>query len=208
MKLYTHATPSHQVLLHEWLLPGAQKEFDVVVGTSPQYGRGHFDDKEWGRNTHHKAQTMYRAIAENINSDVPIIVWSDCDVQIIQPVKERLLELLDSNDIAIAKNDAEGKLCSGFFIARCNEKTLWLFNKIRDSKIFKIRIGRSVTDQAVLNQLIHNLKYVALPEDEFWSKKFGPPSPRIRVHHANWIVGIQEKICELQCIRDYVDGLY
>jgi len=207
MKLYTHATPSHEGLLRNWLLPGASREFEVVVGRSAQHGSGSFDTPGWGRNTHAKAETMYRAVAENPGQ---IVVWSDCDVQILRPVKDRLVELLDDADLACQHN-GRGVLCSGFYVLRSNARTLRLFDRIRRSDLFDRRDTRT-TDQAAMNTWKRVVGYRLLPDDEFWSvglalgrlwdgtQPFDVPTT-VRVHHANWTEGLRRKQELLEIVR-------
>lgn len=202
MKLYTHATNSHEQMLKDWLLPEAQKEFEVFIGRSKQYGTGTFTDKEWGKNTKNKSRTMYRAVFDNMGD---YIVWSDCDIQFFRPIKDRLLELVGDNDIGVMKNnDKTNELCSGFFIAHCNEKTLKFFDNILNHNIFNNRRGNSLTDQLVFNELIMqgDVSHVELPEDEFWCKKFPLDLSKIRVQHANWIIGVDKKVAALKNIRE------
>jgi hypothetical protein len=197
MKLYTHVTDSHRAMFEQWLKPGAEREFEVCVGTSPQYGSGHWDDPEWGRNTRRKAKTMLEAVEDNIDD---ILVWSDCDVQILKPVRERLLELLGDHDIAVSRNDHKSA-CSGFYVVRCSLKTLSFFHEIYTSDIFTQRRTSGLTDQAVFCKLLQTLNYAMLPADEFWCNRFPLDLDAIKVHHANWIKGVDNKVAALADIH-------
>ncbi len=206
MRLYTHATPSHHELLNGWLLPTASAEFDVIVGTSEQHGSGRYDDQDWGKNTHQKSRTMLRAVTENIGD---VVVWSDCDVQILRPCRDRLLELLGDHDIAASRNDKGGGLCSGFYVVRCTPETASFFDGIVNSDVFEEgrRPKSSLTDQHVFNQNIATLDYVVLPGNEFWCNRFPLDVQNIRVHHANWIIGVPNKIAALKEVRRAVGAI-
>lgn len=220
IKLYTHCTPSHEKILQHWLLPTA-KEFEVVIGRSPQLGSGTIGKSGWGYNTKEKAKTMYWAVAENFGQ---IIVWADCDIQILRPIEKRLIELLGSYDIA-CQHDGLGSLCSGFFVTRSNQKTINLFKRIMESNRFneietkqssrKNSLGNpnkptiETTDQYVLNQIKDSVNYQLLPCDEFWmvpktykknDDSFQIPKS-IRIHHACRAIGIKEKWQLLESVR-------
>jgi hypothetical protein len=193
MKLYTHVTDSHSKMFEQWLKPGAEREFELCVGTSKQYGRGHWDDAEWGKNTRNKAKTMLDAVSHNLGD---VVVWSDCDIQILRPIKDRLLEILGDHDIAVSHNDKHSA-CSGFYIVKCSMDTHSFFYEIYQDDIFtKHRNG--LTDQAVFCKLLPTLSYTMLPPDEFWCNRFPLQLDKIRVHHANWIKGVDNKVLALE----------
>ncbi|MEZ6099361.1 MAG: putative nucleotide-diphospho-sugar transferase [Pirellulaceae bacterium] len=199
MKLFTHASPSHEQLLQSYLLPSTTEFTDVIIGRAPQAAAAEFGDPAWGRNTVHKALTMRRAVRECPD----FVVWADADVVFLRPSIDRLLECLGPHDIAC--QDDGGVLCSGLWIARCSVVTQTLFDCVcQDGSFYR---GQATTDQAALNHYIKQLRVsaVALPLDEFasagychgtWNEWDGKPftlPPTVRVFHANWCRGIPNK---------------
>jgi len=196
MKLYTHATPSHERMLREFLIPSAI-EFELRIGQSEQSGSGICGRKDFGASERGKVESMYRASLEPEGS---IVLWCDADVQFFRPCVSRLIELLGDNDLAAQQ--ANHELCAGFYVFRCNRRTRNLFDIILHDDISKY----TNADQESLNIHKHLVRHRMLPIEEFWTvgpcKKVEIPYG-IRIHHANWC-RLDNKIRLLKRVRNIV----
>ncbi|MEM9022401.1 MAG: putative nucleotide-diphospho-sugar transferase, partial [Bacteroidota bacterium] len=102
-----------------------------------------------------------------------------------------------------------GQNCAGFFICRANDRTITLFRTIRK------RLGRFSNDQMALNHYLHAQK---VPFKKFDGRVYtvgqtihkrweGEPvkvPDNIIVHHANYTVGVNNKIKLMNMVRNQV----
>jgi hypothetical protein len=218
VKLYTHVTPSHEVLLDQFLLPSAG-EFYVEVRRGPQRSQGVFGCDDWCRSMRDKARAMLAA-AEECAGDV--FVWADVDVQFFGPVADLLIELLGDYDLACQHEAQPQTLCAGFFVARANPRIRALLQTVAD---FENGDGRDSSDQAVLNRIKNRVRWTTLPSRHFWTiGHLDKPVRRvigklesgwedllsqhvpatIYMHHANYIVGIDRKLRVMEAVRRWV----
>lgn len=210
MKLWTYASPSHEPFLEEFLRPSSG-EFSLHVARGEQAGSGIYGAEDWVESERGKIKAMLDACQEPNGT---IVVWSDADVQLFAPCVDRLLEVLGTHDMAVQNNAGGG--CAGFFVFRCNARTRALFKTIASDNT----LHGERDDQVCMNENLGLVNWTLLPKDEFWSigvhlgwrrwlgdedtlRQIGVPET-IRVHHANWCVGFQEKLRLLYRVRDVV----
>lgn len=209
MKVYTCYTESH-IQLHEMLKSSLEKtnpDLELVSDLLPQECvTGNFMESGWNL-------TMNKKMDQIINSidTGEIFIHSDADVYFFKPVKDKLLEELGDFDIAF-QDDSFSGLCCGFFIARPshNLKNLWTD--------VKYNIDRYGNDQNALNMVIknHPIKYKMLSRTFFtyghvgrgiWNNDHFEVDPNIHVAHANWTVGVQNKINLINFMREKIENL-
>lgn len=214
LQVHTFFTPSHQILFDDWLNYSAKTHgiqiypflnFDQLCTT------GSFGDDGW-RATQLKKVENYISIFEN-NNDSEIIVGTDADVQFIRPCENQLIEFLGNYDISFQEN-VGGKICSGFFVARCNSNVIDFFKKVSNS--LKNEISKSSEgggEQYEMWKLIesgnHSANIGMLPKNEIWNPrtKYTELSELVipdnmLVHHANWTHGLDNKIKQLAYVRE------
>jgi hypothetical protein len=171
--------------------------------------------KGWTDTTLRKVDLIIRAIQENWGS---VFIFSDVDIQFFGPIQEKILELIQDKDMVIQKNSPNGVLCSGFFACRSNEKTLRLWQDVKDT----MQKNKLNSDQNSLNRCIkrhgkknpYNVVWGYLPNTFFgggtltgheWSPGMHLRVPQgIMMHHANWTKGIKNKIAQLSYVRKEV----
>jgi len=136
-------------------------------------------------------------------------IFADCDIQFFKPFVSQVLESLEGYDIVCQED--RGSLCAGFFGCKSNDRTKELFNTIK--KNFR----QMVNDQVALNNFKHLVSSTTLDKDQFytignffenkdstfiWDNKSNiiPPS-NILLHHANYVVGVDNKIKLLKMIK-------
>jgi hypothetical protein len=218
MQLYTHVSPSHEVLYKDYFLPSAG-EFEVTAFTGAQHGPGTWGKEQWQEGLRDKARSMLRA-AESCKDDA--WVWSDVDVMLFRPVAAMLLFELGDADLAV-QDGGFGDLCSGFYIARNNPAVKQLLTRmVEDDAAYQDLLG----DQRALNNHAHTVKTKLLPRNRFWSLGYINSAVRVRIRnnrdvytlarvipphicmvHANFLEGIQLKIWMLQTMRQLISRM-
>jgi hypothetical protein len=233
MKLYSFYTPSHRVLLEKWFLPTIKDDYEILVKEGKQHSpSGAFKEEGWGRTMLDKVEWIIHAVEENLGD---IFVYSDADVQFFRPTKHALLESIRDKDLSIQQDNPEGVLCAGFFICRSNRKTLrlWkdIFKKVASnnltedqSELNKILKGRAplinVAGKArILSSRLgfnkYCLKWNYLPLEfygggrltqKLWTPGINLNIPdKIMLHHANYTIGLENKIAQLKYVRGIVN---
>lgn len=228
MKLYSLSTPSHEILKKEWFLATLRDPYEVIFES---YGQeclsGEYKSEGWKNMMSKKVDLVLHAIRENWGT---VFIYSDVDVQFFARLSEPLLKLVQSDiDMLIQRDSPQGTLCAGFFVCRGNSKTLALWEDIKKS--LELRNDENLDDQDFLNkQLIRKtfmgfrpwignsckIKWRFLPNEFFnggtltgkqWSPGMSLLLPKkIVLHHANWTVGVENKIKQLQYVKDAVNG--
>jgi hypothetical protein len=136
-----------------------------------------------------------------------LLLNCDVDIQFFGLIKQDLINVLGDNDFAIQLNHPGGQVCNGFFVCKKTDRVLDLL------KTTISMIGsRFNCDQPALNTALKemNYPYVLLPNryyttghhDGDWN---GAIPKDIVMHHANWTVGIENKIKLLQFVRSKVN---
>lgn len=199
MKLYTTFTPSHRVLYENYFLKTLPTEFDLQVFEDLEQScpSGNFYSEGWDKTCYKKIEIFYQACKENMGKP---FFYCDVDVQFFGNILNTLLEELDGYDIAC--QDDITTFSSGVFICMANEKTLKMFHLMKNNY--------NKEDQTTLNDHIHVCNHRFLSRKFF---TFGHIIPRpwygedfnipqdILVHHANWVVGVENKIKILDLVR-------
>ena len=218
IKLYAFYTPSHKVFVDEWFLPSMQDDYEIILECHEQKcWSGKFLKKGWLATMLKKVDLIIRGIQENCGE---IFIHSDVDIQFFAPTKELILHAMQNKDIVIQRNAPDrwrNPLCAGFFACRGNEKTLKLWQMIRQ---FMITTGKN--DQDGLNYFLRRSNHLAirwgyLPDTffcggTFTAREWKPGKPLcipkgIVLHHANWTIGIPNKIAQLHYVRNEVEQL-
>lgn len=204
LKLYTNYSPSHKVLYDNYFIKTLpENEFEVVLEECPQDClSGNCWEAGWEESCIRKLKIVLNACKSNMGG---AFVFSDVDVQFFGPVLNVLLEELGDLEIA-CQNDTGPTYCAGFFIAKANDNTLKLF----EDMLYKFEKD----DQHCLNKYIHINKIKAkMLSSRFltignliyrvWNESIGDVYiPRnTLVHHANFTVGVENKIKLLNMVR-------
>lgn len=217
MKLYAIYTPSHRVFKDKWFLPSIQDDFDLVIEFHKQIcSSASFMSSGWANTMIKKVELIIRAIEENWGK---VFIYSDVDIQFFAPVQNKIEQLIKGKDIVFQKNNPAGKICAGFFACRGNEKTLQLWQDVHRYMIN----NKEISDQATLNKCLrgknknkYNVIWDYLPNIFFgggtltgcsWKPKKKLPIPKkIVMHHANYSIGIKNKIAQLNYVRKKVNA--
>lgn len=202
MKIYTIYSDSHEVLYNDYFLKTLPNEFDLISTKIPQECQtGDFYNDGWNRTCYRKVELFIKACEDNMGEN---FIFSDVDIQFFGNIKDILLEELGDYDIA-CQNDTSNIYCSGFFICNANERTLNMFKRMKDNY--------NKEDQTSLNQEIYLSKSKFLSRKFFtighitnsiWNGQDVEIPKDILVHHANWTIGINNKIKLLNIVKEKI----
>ena len=212
MKLYCFYTPSHSIFFKNWFKPSASREFEVIpheypeqISKSSEYAKDGWRETQYNKVLHWK-----QAVEDNMGD---IIVCSDVDIQFLDNCSKFLTSALGNHDIAFQQNKKGGPICSGFFVCRCSLKTYNFFD-IVSKRLEKIMHEPGGGEQYEMQKLLsekwysNHLSMQKLSHDKIWNpgkiykklKEIVIPED-IKVHHANWTEGIDNKLEQLEHVQ-------
>ena len=213
MKIYTFLAEAQKFMYENYFLSSLPKDCEAhpTIHSEPYVD---FGVAPFAERTRSKLHFMAEACKENFGE---IIVFSDADVQFFGPIKEILIEELDDFDIACQQGGifTYFSLCPGFFVCKCNDMTLKLFDNMK--KFFR------VDDQFSLNEQKWICKYKSLSPRKFftighvlylndtagkrWEEGVGFTIPdTILMHHASGVVGLKKKLKLLDIVKARVNN--
>jgi hypothetical protein len=153
-------------------------------------------------------------IIENINTnDSDILVFADCDIQFFQNIEE------DLGEFDIKFQEDIGSYCAGFFICKQNQKVLDFFKYVHET--LKLNLDGKIHDQTIINHLLHNKIFTdinvgLLDKNKYWTvansnggqvwngETINYVPKEIVMHHANFTVGIKNKLQLLNRIKEKI----
>ena len=214
MKFYTFYTPSHKTLYDNYFLPSfPHEDMELITDELDQEcPSGTYREDGWSNTMRRKLELIIRGIKENKDD---FIVHGDCDIQFFAdpstPLSKILLSELGDNDIAF-QNDGT-KFCAGFFVCKCNEEILRLFTRVLSD------LNLYPDDQEALNSLLPQFgvsheclssRFYTCAMDNNWRRYEGHEHIPVNaeelrnvvMHHANYTMGVDNKIKLLNRIRD------
>ena len=218
MKIYTHYSDSHKDLYEKYFRPSLRKLYskdEVTIRAavhSQTTAEGKFMEQGWLESMDYKLQVILQAIEENWDD---FFIFADTDIVFYDYFIEDLLLEIKGFDIACQEDC--NSLCAGFFIAKGNQKIKNLFTKIREN--FK----NMVNDQVALNNFKNMVNFKMLDKEEyytignFFDNEDGThkwdgntiiyPPADMRLHHANYVVGVDEKVKLIEMIKKGYENL-
>lgn len=224
INLYTFYTPSHKIFKDEWFLPTLQDEGIIVnIKEYPQEcPTGKVWEAGWQKVMLRKVDMIIEAIKINWEK---VFIYADIDIQFFGPISKCIMDLIGDKDLIIQRDTPSGTLCAGFMACRGNERTLALWQAIREYMIKK----HECSDQKTLNKFLrkgidkagkninpHKVIWDYLPVEFLgggtltgnnWSpdRSFFVPINTV-VHHANWTKGSAHKTDQLRYVRKAVES--
>lgn len=212
MRVYSLYTTSHRKLVDDWFLATLPHEMELILEFHHQEcPSGNFETEGWLKTMLHKVDLILRGIEENWNGT---FIHADVDIQFFGTCVPQAEQALAQYDIVYQRNCPKGYPCAGFFACRGNEQTRNLWQTVK-----AICSAEHINDQRALHRLIRSkypIRWGLLPDTFFgggmftgklWNVKadlFVPDD--ILMHHANWVIGVDEKIAQLQKVRDIVEA--
>jgi hypothetical protein len=213
MKIYTFFTDTHKIFLDTFIESFPFEEnFDLEIKYFPQEcNKGVFESDGWDRTMKKKIEYILYSLEQTNDGD--IFIHSDIDIQFFSNIKEDLLSYLSIKevDILFQRDDfrKNSEICMGFFVCKSNERTKSFFKYVYDN------LNNYKNDQIAVNNLIHSfpIKYDLLPEKYYtvglrnglWNGQENIIVPEdILLHHANFTIGIQNKLNLLKLVKNKV----
>jgi len=210
MIIYTHYSDSHKEMYENFFKPSLRKIYskeEVLIKAvyhKQTTSSGSFMSNGWHESMDIKLDVILTALNETEK-----FIFADCDIQFFKPFVSQVLESLEDYDIACQED--RGSLCAGFFGCRSNDKTKELFTTVKN------KFREMVNDQVALNNLKNIVSSTLLNKEQFYTignffeNKNGtfvwdnetnitPPS-NILLHHANYVVGVENKLKLLNMIK-------
>jgi hypothetical protein len=156
-------------------------------------------------------------ILENINiNDKNLLVYADCDVQFFGDLE---FDMTDK-DILFQHDYYSEHYCAGFFICKQNLQILNFFKEVQDN--LKRTMNGLRHDQDVINEILKydycSIKKGMLPDNKYWTvanstngniwsgQEINVPN-EIIMHHANFTIGVENKIKLLELVKNKKNGL-
>jgi hypothetical protein len=227
MKFISMATTSHQQLVDEWLLPSFKDDAPLDVYRCDDHGGGkgawRTPGFDWA--VRRKVKFIADTIAANQGD---LIVWTDIDIQFFRPVAPVLEALMKDHpevDMMFQRGSHKHEeVCTGFFVCRCTKKMLFFWRMVQ---IMMWPFGY-LGDQYVINRMmcvferfrplpfnLFMVKWAYLP-DTFYcpgvnSSRLWKPGDTLDIpegvylHHANWTIGIKNKIAQFEYVKGIVE---
>lgn len=212
MKILTIYSDTHQQLYNDFFIKSINKfmpKANVISKKIQQMGSGEYESEGFDLTMFEKIKFIIDCIDTNDNE---LMCYSDCDVQFFG--EPNFNADLFENDISF-QMDNENTYCAGFFIFRQTEKVRQFFQQVL--KEFQLRLNGKIHDQIIINILIRNnqtfgLSIGKLNDSKYWTianevggvwkgdNKFEIPKDII-VHHANWVIGVANKISLMELVR-------
>lgn len=213
MKLYTCFTPSHRPLLEQHFLPSLPAEF-MHDKLRPKQIEQRSVTGEFG-SSGFQATCLDKVdvILEALRTETEPFLFSDVDVRFYGPVVDDLLKCLGDADMAFQWDGPRGRECTGFMVLRPSPKLLRFWENVGDRMVDKDMMDQdAVHTELDWAKKWHGdklIKTVILPErywtfgrnDKHWKPgmRVNPPADML-VHHANWTVGVENKLRLLEAV--------
>ncbi len=234
MNLYSFYTPSHRELVHDWFLSSLKDDYEINLEAHCQIcPTARFKSAGWIRNMVQKANLILQAIEENLDA---VFVYSDVDIYFYQPTKELILSQIKDYDVIFQRNSIDNRVCTGFFAAKGNAKNRALWNHVKqelesqDKHSDQALVNNYLLNKYNLNNFSKRcdfqareryfnpaqLKWNYFPDEIFspgiYQSKMWNPGDTINfpkniiLHHANWTMGVGNKLKQLKYGLDQLSG--
>ena len=218
-KVYTTYSDSHEELYRRWFLGTMKDDFDVVARRHDQLCEtGRYNTDGWSEAVSRKIPLIQEAIDAHVENG--FFIFADVDIQWLGPVQGRIRRLLAEQphvDMFFQRDakrltEGMGEICTGFFVCKGNLRTRAFWTLVGEC-MQRDRIGDQITAQRIIEaDTIQGLRVGTLP-DAFWGPASGvelplrwspgmflDPPADLLVHHANWTIGVPNKVAQLEYV--------
>ena len=235
MKIYLYYTRAYQILIDEWFLPSARKEYEVILKQGGNSKPVDYKKSSWISIMGDKVDFIIEAIRDSWNET---FIFSDPDVQFIGETKKDISIFIKGKDLVFQKDSPqESGICAGFFVCKGSNKTLRFWQDVRNAMegdnneddqdcAINLLFGKKTQGYLKKSRLLQllaakfskcglnpwRIKWGYLPVRFFgggtltgklWSPGMDLPIPRdIVMHHANYTVGLKNKITQLRYVKE------
>jgi len=213
--MFALVTRSHERLLNDWFLRSLPTDCRPIIHfmESPP---AVFREGRWHDIFIEKVTMTIEAIRGE--PEGALIVISDVDIQFFKQFSEEVRILIDGRHL-LFQNNLCGRssdpldLCAGFVVVRCGPMTLSFFETAL--RIMVEEDHPEVEDQITFRRILPQFPQLrpGLLPDRFWThadmwKPGDPIDPPydIVLHHANWVLGNEDKIKQLTTVSELINS--
>lgn len=217
MKICTLITPSHEVLFREHFLPSflatQAPSTGLVVARAPQSGSGEYESPGFKQTMLAKLELL-QDMAEN---SIEPIMYVDADVQFFGDLRGAIVDALARRSIVFQHDGLDGDrgeiACAGMVaFTPCLATRIFISSWAQEVEFSEVE-----NDQPALNTLLRreptNWWGLLNPNEFFGGGTHGNPGlwrPGMPiavpaaplVHHANYTIGVPNKIAQLNAVRE------
>lgn len=224
IRMYSICTNSHKILRDKYFLPSIKDDYEVII---KEYNQTVDDTGTYGtisfiKTVFNKIEVILEAIQNNWQK---YFIFSDVDIQFFTELQPIISRLIVNKDLLVQRALPYGNYtfpCTGFIVCRANEKTLNFWQHVK--RVMQDR--EEWADQDAFNFLIlgqnekFNLLWDYLPAEFFspgpkvysenfrWHPGDAIDLPKnIVLHHANWTIGIENKISQFDYVKNIIAKL-
>lgn len=191
---------THQLLMNGFFLPSIkhhEPSANIDIKTIDQVCNGTFYSHGWHKAMEFKIDRYIEACRQTWGE---YFIWADVDIEFYDKFIEYCVDFLGDADIAFQQSHKDD-VCAGFFIAKSNSTNLDFF------RLIKSDYNKHGCDQNAINFHKSKINYKIFPNDTIWSplKYWDGTNLTItknaKLAHANYVIGIQNKILLLTRAR-------
>lgn len=205
--LYCCYTEAHKNLFLDYFVPSLTNNVLVHAYRIDLAGPGDFLSQEFIECIRRKIDLIIASIDRHRGD---IIIWSDIDIILFgdfEPEVRKFFAEKEELDILLQREGRHtSDVNSGFFAARCNERTRRLFERVKEEML----ADPSKNEQPVVNDLIFgdvDVNWEYFPFEYAAKSQAWPPIDNIALYHANCTGGpdgINQKKIQFSDLKEYV----
>lgn len=204
--LYYFYNSHHQILVDDYFLPSFKKynkkginligvNFEKSINKS-LFGTESF--KQLGQERVHKIINLIK----NEEKDKQFVI-SDVDIQFFADVYETINEIANKQyDVVFQKENRNEGVNFGFILITSNENSLNYWEKIL-SVLNEPTTDVRIFDQSVGNKNLNMINYTTF-DDTIWNWSQGSLKKHIKLHHANCVSPVEDKIKQLDLVKKFI----
>jgi len=215
MKIYTFYTPTHKVFFDDWFIKTISEEDKDKVHVEKfeqECTTGAFMGSGWNKTMLKKVDYIRECLSYD-----DMFFHLDSDIQFFRPFHDDCVRVMEKENLDIlAQNDGNNTVCCGCMLIKPSVKMIKTFDEVYTLT----ESGKAGNDQQALNRLLptSGLRVGMLGKDYYsvwmsnglreWQPEHGVENipDDIRLHHGNYVVGVDDKMKLMQAVRDKYDS--
>lgn len=155
MKIYTFSTPRNEKLFNDWFQATLKDSIPIIKKNGQDIDQEVvFMQDGWTKITLQKVSAILEAVNECWGSE---FVFSDVDIQFFREILPVIKKIKKDCDLVFQQDSPDGRVCTGFFYCRANERTKQFWESVKVLMENGIG-GKTVSDQASANFLLQGGK--------------------------------------------------
>ena len=179
----------------------------LIVQELPAIGDGSYRNTQWTDATRRKIEMIITILEHGIDD---IFMFSDVDIQFFGPLTDIVTHCIKEHDIVTQKDPSKNydlMHCTGFMAMRVTKE---------NKRLFKQTLQRMIDDPAsddqdAFNEIVREGAWNigTFDEDIVWSHRkmwragddIDVPES-VAVHHANWVYSVEDKLAQLEAVKN------